>query len=395
MEVCFIMSEKIKVGVVGLGNMGSSHIKWISESPKMELAAICDIKDDVLERYTKQYNVKGYSDSHSMIESGDIEAIVISVPHYDHTPIAVDAFEHNLHVLTEKPIAVHKNDALKMIAAHAKHPDRKFAAMFQMRTDPAMIKIKKLITSGVLGKITRVNWIVTTWFRSQTYYNSSSWRATWKGEGGGVLFNQCPHHIDLFQWFFGMPSKVRAYCSIGKYHDIEVEDEVTAYFEYPNGATGVFVTSTAEAPGTNRLEIVADNGRVVFEDGKLNFRRNDEPVSSFTYSSKTLFGIPEIWDASVEIRPDAWGHAMVLANFADAINGEAELIAPAEEGLNAVELANSMLYSSMNHEEVVFPLDGDKYKAMLDGLIENSKFVKKTGSKVASVDFEKSFNKNS
>ena len=212
----------------------------------MQLAACCDILPERAEQYGKKYNVPFFTDAEEMLKSGLVEAVTIAVPHYFHTPIAISAMEKGLHVLTEKPVGVHKNDVLKMIEAHKKHPDLVFAAMFQMRILPVFRKIRKLIQRGELGQIRRINWIITTWFRSQAYYNSSEWRATWKGEGGGVLLNQCPHHIDLFQWFFGMPETVLASCAIGKYHDIEVEDEVTAFFEYSDGTTAAFITSTGD-----------------------------------------------------------------------------------------------------------------------------------------------------
>ncbi len=388
------MSEKkVRMGVVGLGNMGSSHLESISVMENAELTACCDILPDRAEKYGKKYNIPYFTNADDMMESGLADAVVIAVPHYDHTPIAVSAFEHELHVLTEKPVAVHKNDVLKMIRAHQAHPDKIFAAMFQMRTIPAYRKLRELIRRGELGKIQRINWIVTTWFRSQAYYDSGTWRATWKGEGGGVLLNQCPHHIDLFQWLFGMPSSVRANCFIGKYHNIEVEDEVTAYFEYPDGKTAVFITSTGEMPGTNRLEVTCDRGRIVLEDGKFEFLRNEIPTPEFSATTDILFGTAPNWAIQVPAAPAGGGqHKTVLENFADAILNGTPLIAPAEEGLNSVELANTMLYSSMNKTEVSLPLNGDEYEKMLHGLIAGSTF-RKQESKGGTADMAASFGK--
>ena len=263
--------KEVKLGIIGLGIMGTEHINTVEKSKNIRLAAVCDIKKDLADERAKKNNVPAYYSANDLINSGEVDAVLIATPHYFHTPITIDAFEAGLHVISEKPIAVHKADAEKMIAAHAKHPKLVFSAMFQVRTDSFFKKIKEIIDSGELGEIYRVNWLITNWFRTQTYYNSGTWRATWKGEGGGVLLNQAPHQLDLFQWMFGMPVKVRAYCSLGKYHDIEVEDDVTAYCEFKEGFSGMFITSTGEAPGTNRLEIMADRGRLVFEDGKIKF----------------------------------------------------------------------------------------------------------------------------
>lgn len=231
--------------------------------------------------------------------------VIIAVPHYSHTPITIQAFENGVHVLCEKPIAVTKSDAQKMIDAHAKHPELRFGLVFQQRTNEAHKKIKKLIEGGEFGKIVRVNWIVTDWFRSQSYYDSGTWRATWAGEGGGVLLNQCPHHLDLFQWFFGLPVKVRSSVSIGKYHDIEVEDDVNTYCEFADGSTGNFITSTGEFPGTNRLEIMGTRGRMVFEDGVIRFRRTEEDVNHFCRTTPESFPSMTTWDIEVPYKKDS------------------------------------------------------------------------------------------
>ncbi len=386
--------KKVKIGIVGLGNMGSGHIQHLSEIADCKLAACCDIIPEKAEKFGRQYGIPYYTDAVKMFKSGKIEAVVLAVPHYDHTTLAVKAFDCDLHVLTEKPVGVHKNDVLKMIKAHKKHPDKVFAAMFQMRLWAPAIRLRELIRRGELGRIQRVHWTITNWFRSQAYYDSGTWRATWKGEGGGVLLNQCPHNLDLFQWFFGMPKTVRANCAIGKYHKIEVEDEVTAYLEYEDGATATFITSTGEAPGTNRLEIACDRGRVVMEGGEIHFTRNEIPTEEFLNTTDSLFGYPATWEINVPIFSSygTHSHKTVLENFVSAILHGTELIAPAEEGLNSVELGNAMLYSSMNDCTVQMPLDGAKYEKMLKKLIADSKF-KKAEARGGSVDMSASFGK--
>src|SRR5258706_9201509 len=236
-------ATEVRIGIVGLGNMGSVHAGWLLEGKvkRCRLTAVCDTNPKKLEQ--ERYNgLKRFDDSATMLRSGEIDAVLIAVPHYFHTTIGIDALQLGLHVLTEKPISVHKNDCLKLIAAH-KNPKQIFAAMFQLRTEPVYQKIRSMVRGGELGKLFRVNWIITDWFRSDAYYASSAWRATWAGEGGGVLLNQALHNLDLWQWLFGMPARVRAFCGFGKFHEIEVEDQVTAYFEYASGATGVFITS--------------------------------------------------------------------------------------------------------------------------------------------------------
>ena len=371
--------KKVRLGIIGVGSMGVFHSGLLLDGKigRCELRAVCDNDKERLKDFHQYENISTYDNSRSLIKSGDVDAVLIVTPHYSHTTIGIDALEAGLHVLVEKPISVHKADCEKLIAAHT-NKKQAFAAMFQLRTSPLYKKVKELVDTGELGRLTRVNWIVTSWFRTDTYYASGGWRATWKGEGGGVLLNQCPHNLDLLQWICGMPSRVTGFCSFGKWHDIEVEDEVTVYLEYPNGATGVFITTTGEAPGTDRLELCGEMGKVVVEDGKIHFTRNVVPMSEFRRTSDKMFAAPEVWHVEVPTESSGGKHAEILQNFVDTILDGAPLIAPAEEGIHSVELANAMVYSSVIGKPVELPFDGAKYERMLKKLIRDSKFSKKT-----------------
>ncbi len=380
--------DKVRLGVIGLGNMGTAHSQAIREGKvsRSELTAVCDVLPKALEPYE---GVKKFADSGELIRSGEVDAVIIATPHYDHTTIGIDALEQGLHVLTEKPISVHKADCERLLAAH-KNREQVFAVMFQLRTDPAFKKLKEVIDRGELGAIQRTNWIITTWFRSDAYYASGGWRATWRGEGGGVLLNQSPHTLDLFQWICGMPTRVYAKCDLGRHHNIEVEDDVHALLEYENGARGVFITGTSEAPGTNRLEIIGDRGRIVLEDGKITFNRSETPIAEFSRTTRNSFGTPGIWNIDIPVPngPRGGNHVEVCQRFIDAILDGTPLVAEAEEGIHSVELANAMLYSSFTGETVNLPLDGAAYEAKLKELIANSRFEKKVVE--AEVDFEAS-----
>ncbi len=245
--------------------------------------------------------------------------------------------------------------------------------MFQTRTEPAWIKLRQLIRSGDLGEIRRVSWIVTDWYRTEAYYASGGWRATWKGEGGGVLINQCPHNLDLMQWLFGMPARVRAFCGMGKWHDIETEDAVTAYLEYPNGSTGTFITTTGEAPGTNRLEIASENGRVVVEHGRIHWDRNTVGMTEFSRSSNSRFDRPETWHIDIPTPGQSTHHIAIIQNFVDAILDGRPLIAEAVEGIRSVELGNAMLLSSILGRTLELPLDSAMVEREFKKLIRSSK----------------------
>ncbi len=382
--------KKVKVAVIGVGNMGAAHIDVIKTIDNMQVVALCDIDKERADKIAKKADVSVYYDYKTLFKEADIDAVIVATPHYDHTTIGIAALKAGFHLLVEKPISVHKQDCQKLIKAHT-NKKQIFAAMFNQRTNPHYKKLKQLIDTNALGKITRINWIITDWFRTESYYKSGGWRATWSGEGGGVLLNQCPHQLDLLTWLFGMPSTVRANIAIGKYHDIEVEDEVTTYLEYPNGATGIFITSTGEAPGTNRFEVTGTMGKVVIEgsDG-ITFVRNEVPCDEHSLKSSAGFAPPELWNVKIPIDGCGSQHEGILRNFANAIVKGEDLIAPASEGINSVELANAMLYSGMLNKTVTMPLSASGYAKKLKELIATSK-PKKEVVKINIDDFEDSF----
>ena len=384
--------DQVRIGLIGVGGMGSAHVNNINSLSNCRLTAVCDWKEERLKNSNIKDDVRKFTDDDEFFAYGEFDAVMIAVPHYQHVELAIRAMEAGKHVLVEKPVSVQKKMALELVEAVKKHPELKVGAMFNQRTLPAHVKIKQLLTSGELGKIRRINWIITNWFRTQAYYDSGDWRATWRGEGGGVLLNQCPHQLDLMQWFFGMPERITSIASIGKYHDIEVEDEVTAILEYPEGYTGVFVTTTGEFPGTNRLEIACDRGRLILEDDKLSFSRCETPVSEYIKTAKVAFSSPELWKVELPVRPAAFQqHTAVINAFAEAILHGTPLVAEAVEGLNGLELGNAMLLSGLKHKTVTLPIDVDEYDELLSGLVATSKWEKKEVVKTALGDFDKSF----
>ena len=396
--------KKVKLGIVGIGNMGNGHLRYIkgsalagtgagsaaghhivaSDLPQAELVAVCDTDKEKADKAAATYGCDAYYSHTDMIEKADLDACLISTPHFEHVGITLDSFfEKGLHVLCEKPITVHVNGAKKMIESYekakAKNPKLVFGIMFNERTWPHHKKIKDLIEGGELGRLTRVTWINTEWFRSQAYYDSGGWRATWKGEGGGILTNQCPHNLDLYNWLFGMPEKIQGFAKLGKYHDIEVEDEVTAYMEHANGMIGHFIVTTAECPGTNRLEIVGEHGTLVYEKRKLTFYRNRS--SMLDYIKETPHGMVRVenWETNIPINYDQpQNNRLVTEKFLNSIiTGEEDLIAHGTEGLNQVMLANAIMLSSFEERMLKLPIDGDAFEAKLNELIANSTNTRK------------------
>lgn len=385
--------NKVRIGIIGMGNIGRYHADYLLNQKinRCDLVAVCSTSPNKLESYRGK-GLTIFDDGEKLIKSGAVDAVIIATPHYHHTTYGILALENGLHAMVEKPISAHKADAERLIFTHKRNPKLVFGAMFQLRTEPRYQKILHLIQSGELGDVARLSWIITDWYRTEAYYSSGGWRATWRGEGGGVLLNQCLHNLDILQWLCGLPDRIRGFCQLGRYHNIEVEDNVTAYLQYRNGATGVFITSTGEAPGTNRLEIAGTRGKVVLENNRLTFTRNETDMITFSKNSKVGFLKPDVWHAEIPFTDAPSPHATLMQNFVDAILDGVPLIAPGEEGLGSVELANAMLYSSLIGEDVKLPLDGAAYKTKLNELIAGSKFEKKV-VEVSTEDFAKSFHR--
>lgn len=382
--------KTVRVGIIGIGNMGRAHVGNIIKGkvPGLSLVALADIRPEVKAEFP---DLAFFATGSELIHSGTVDAVIIATPHYDHTTLGIETLEAGLHLLVEKPISVHKSDCERLIAAHT-NPDQVFAAMFNQRTDPKYIKLKELIDSGQLGEIRRIQWTITNWFRTDYYYSSGGWRATWAGEGGGVLLNQCPHQLDLWQWLFGMPDQVRADIRIGRFHDIEVEDDVTAVLKYKDGKTGVFITTTGEAPGTNRLEIAAERGRVVLEGNDISWDRNEVTSSEFCRTATTGFAVPDTWKIQIPFEDKGEQHVGIMKDFARAILSKTPVIAPAAEGIHSIELANAMLLSGFEDRTVSLPLDAGAYEAILKKKIKTSTFVKTVVETTApAADFAKSF----
>jgi predicted dehydrogenase len=390
------MADTVRLGVIGMGGMGSGHLNYLVNLSGVTVAAVCDIDPARAQAAAAKSGAQAFFDHEALLADGDVDAVLIATPHYAHTPITIHAFEAGKHVLCEKPLAVHVNDAQKTLdayeAASAKNPNLVFGIMFQERTNPALRKVKDLLDGGELGRLMRATWINTAWFRSQAYYDSGGWRATWGGEGGGILTNQCPHNLDTYQWFFGLPDRITGFASIGKYHHIEVEDEVTAVFQHDNGMVGHFIVTTAESPGVNRLEIVGEHGRVVLEDGKIVFHRCRTSMRDFCRTTPTMFDNVETWRTEIPYPMGGHGHQFVTEKFLAAIrNGQPlDLIAHGTEGIRGVTLANGIMLSSFQGASCTVPLDADAFETRLRELIATSTF-QKGGTAGGVVDFTKSW----
>ena len=358
--------EKVRFGIVGCGNMGTSHGKNLLDGKITNgvLAAVCDINDKKFNFFKEKCgdSIAYFTSAEDMFKSGLCDVVMICTPHYIHPDLAIMALDNDLNCIVEKPAGVYTLQVKEMIE-RSKKSDKILGIMFNQRTNPAFKKMRQMIADGEIGEVKRTNWIITDWYRTQYYYDTGAWRATWCGEGGGVLYNQAPHQLDLFQWIIGMsPSKVRAFCHFGKWHSIEVEDDVTCYVEYPNGATGVFITTTADAPGTNRFEVTGTKGTLIFEDDKLYYKELKVDEREHCMSATKGFEKPEcLPTVEVELEGENLQHVGIIRNVVNTILGTEKLYAPASDGLNGVQLANAMLLSTWLEKDISLPIDDELF----------------------------------
>lgn len=383
----------IRLGVIGCGNMGTSHMQNMLSGcmPEFELTAVADLKESRRQAALEMFpNVKVYNDGSELIASGEVDAIIVATPHYLHPTYAIEGLNAGLHVMIEKPAGVYTKQVEEMNEVAAKS-DKSFAIMFNQRTNPCYIKLRELLQGGQYGEIKRVNWIITDWYRTQSYYDSGDWRATWSGEGGGVLLNQCPHQLDLWQWLCGMPCKVRGFLHEGKWHNIEVEDDVTIYVDYPNGATGVFITTTGDYPGTNRLEITLDKAKIVCMNNKLEVIELAQSCQEFCDTAGEGFGRIDTTTYTITPDPAPWPqHVQVMTQFGDNILRGGELVGRGEEGINGLTISNCAHLSSWLDKTVELPIDKELYFKLLQEKIAGSKFVKVT-KEVVQADMSSTF----
>ncbi len=364
--------DKIRFGIIGLGNQGSAYALNLFAKGMIEngtLTAMCDILPEKIARMRERYkgDAAYFTDYNQMLASGLVDAVLVETPHYLHPEMAIACFERHIPVIAEKPAGVYALQVREMNAAAEKY-HATFAVMFNQRTNCVYRKLREMVAAGAVGTLQRVVWTITNWFRPQFYYDTGAWRATWDGEGGGVLINQCPHQLDLLSWIVGeLPMSVRGFCEYGKWHDIEVEDEVTAFLTYKNGATGVFITTTGETPGVNRLEISGTGGRLVCDGETLLYTKNKTDAAAYSATAREAFKAPGTETMTVPTDGHNAQHAGIINNFANALLGKEPLLADGREGINSVELMNAIEFSGWHGGELVtLPVDGQRYLAELN-----------------------------
>ena len=377
----------VRLGIVGLGNIAAQHLAYIREGevPGCEVTALCSRQASPL---SSESGLPHFNDYRQLIDSGLCNAVLVATPTFTHFEVGKAVLDAGLHLMMEKPIGLSVQEGEQLLARQTQ--EQVFALMLNQRADPLFTLIRDILQEGRIGPITRTQWTMTNWFRPEVYFQVSDWRATWRGEGGGLLVNQCIHNLDIFQWLCGMPEQVSAWCEFGKYHDIEVEDEATAYLRYAGGATGMFVGSTGEAPGVNRLDIIGDRGSLHFDGERLKQVLNSPATSDYNRDTRDMFGMPDTEVSDITPERSVNQHAHIMRNFVAAIQSGEELVAPAAQGLDSLALANSMLLSTWLGAPVNLPLDAAAYQTQLEQRLANSQLREKADIQ-ANIDMSQSY----
>lgn len=374
----------INVAVIGIGRMGSVHARNLKKHKirGARLVAICDVQQQAYSTFCKKHgNVPCYEDYKCMLAEIKPRAVIIATEHYFHTDIAEYCIEHGVDVLVEKPVGVSTEAVKKLISVSKAHPGVKSAVMYNQRTNPLYARAKRLVESGALGKLVRINYIITDWYRSQAYYNQGGWRASFWGEGGGALINQCIHQLDLLQWITGMPKSVSVK-AFTKNRNITVENDVTALFRYEDDVFCSFSASTHELRGTNRLEIAGDKGRIVIDGLKMKhyaFAKSEEAVNAYTQNG---YGIVRRKTSRYSyfrfnIVAILGEQRKLIQNFINSLNKNSPLLSPITDGLNAVELINAAYLSAWENKEIEIPIDDRHYADMLSSKIDEENLLLK------------------
>lgn len=377
----------VRLGVIGLGNIGRTYVDLIvgGQVPGAELTAVSSrtVPDESPAMHFSRFD--------DLLDSGLVDAVIVATPTMSHPEIGAAAAARGLPVLMDKPLAMSVRQASSLVETLAAAGSS--AVMLNQRFDPYYREIHQLISDGAIGEVMRFSWIMTAWYRPDVYYEVSSWRGTWVGEGGGLLINQCIHNLDVLQWLVGLPSSVSAIAGFGKYHAIDVEDEVTATLSYASGTTGVVVASSGEAPGINQLDIIGDRGSIRYDGETLTLKRSEVSVRTHCRNTSEMFGMPQFANETVtpaDADAAESQHAQVLRNFVGSIAYGEPLLTPVSEGLNSLQLANAILLSAWQGVPVPVPIDEASFEAELQARISAGSLRTPVDREV-NIDMDKSY----
>ena len=322
------MKDMINFAIYGCGMIANVHIKALMGIKNALVVGVADINFEKAKAFGKKYSVKVYSDLQSIFDDEQVDAICICTPNSTHAEIAITALENKKHVVLEKPMAITVKECDEIIEA-TKRNERILTVISQLRIADDIIKVKKLIDSGELGKPILCD-LYMKYYRSKEYY-SGNWKGIKKFDGGGALMNQGIHGIDILQYLAGDVKEIKSFNGTLLY-DIEVEDTSVSIVEFTSGALGVIEATTSVYPGfSRRIELHFTNGSVLIKEDKIEklIINGREPIENVLISHGTQ---ADPTGVNVE------NHQKQLENFVNSILGKEKLYVDHFEGRKAVEI---------------------------------------------------------
>lgn len=290
----------LRAGIIGCGCIFPMHAYPVSNLEGVDFAAVCDLDEHIAAEAAEKFHCKAYTDYKKMIHEEGVDVVHICTPHYLHPIMAIEALNAKKHVLTEKPMAIHYQDALSMIGA-AEENQKTLGIIFQNRYNNSSQLVKKTLESGELGAVKAAK-LSVTWHRSDAYYTSSNWKGTWDKEGGGVLINQAIHTFDLLRWFMDSEViSVDAFLANRFHKTIEVEDCAEGVIQFKNGVIASFYAINYYAyDAPPQIEIVCENGIInltadsaviKFHDGRELTAAPDQNTFQYGDQVKGYWGV--------------------------------------------------------------------------------------------------------
>jgi len=356
--------EALRYIVIGVAASIFPTHRRAQEAEGVNVVAACDIRVEAGQQRAAEIGCAFYEDYRTMLAETRPDVAVIVTPHPLHPSMTIDCLRAGCHVLVEKPMAVDVAEADQMIT-EAEKSGRILAINFQQRFRPIIERARALVAEGAIGPLVRTL-SIEPWFRTAYYYRTATWRATWKGEGGGVLLNQAPHTLDILCHLAGMPSKVWGWTRT-RYHAIEVEDTAQAMLEYPNGAPGYLTVSTVEAGVQPRVQIIGERGAIELMGDQLTVHRFSPSTREYMLTSDEMFGKPKTTSETLEFDAGL-GHQAVYHDLKAAIADGRPPRADGREAIMSLELANAIVLSSYAGGPVTLPLDRAAYGELLADL---------------------------
>ena len=344
------MKKKIKIAVVGCGRISAKHFDAISNYPdSLELVAICDVNQKIVDQHSSKFRVKGYISMLEMLDSENIDIVTICTPSGIHPDQAILAADHGVHVITEKPMATRWSDGLRMVRACDNAGVRLFVVK-QNRNNSTLKLLKRAISEKRFGKIYMVN-LNVFWTRPQEYYDSAKWRGTWELDGGAFM-NQASHYVDLIEWLIGPVDSVQAMTAT-QARDIEVEDTGVMNIRWRSGALGSMNVTMLTYPKNyeGSITVIGEKGTVriggvavnEIKQWEFNDKRDyDDQVQSASYKTTSVYG---------------FGHVLYYQNVIDVLKKKKAPEIDGREGLKSLEVLIAAYLSARDGQIVSLPLE--------------------------------------